>query len=54
MEDGMAHSPTKEIPHPSSKPHNPKEQDPNFIKVRCHLGAFVKAAVNTKPEQDDI
>jgi hypothetical protein len=30
------------------------DQDPGFINVGCHLGAYVMAAVNTEVEQADI
>jgi hypothetical protein len=33
---------------------SPLAQDPNFIKVGCHLGKYITAVVNTEAEQADI
>jgi hypothetical protein len=52
--EDTTHSPTKEIPRPPLKPCSPCKQHPEFIKARCHLGAFVMATVNTEAEQADI
>jgi hypothetical protein len=48
VEEDMTHLPTKEIPHPLSKPCNPWAKQLEFIKVGCHLDMFVVVAVHTE------
>jgi hypothetical protein len=42
------------MPQLSSRVDDSLAKDPSFIKVECHIGKFIMAAVNTKAEKTDI
>jgi hypothetical protein len=46
-EDGLAVLRVKKVPQSSARVADSLAKDPDFIKVRSHIGKFITAAVNT-------
>jgi hypothetical protein len=44
----------EEVPQSSLQVTDSLAQDPNFIKVECHIGKYITTTVNTEAEQEDI
>jgi hypothetical protein len=44
----------KEIPQSPPQVGSLLTQDPDFIKVGCHLGKYITFTMNTEEEQEDI